>query len=65
MELFVVLTVESGGIKGTFAGTSPPVQSREEAFQWAWPLALNEIDPFGQDGAAVMFFSATPEGSSW
>lgn len=64
MKLFVVLTVESGGIKGTFAGTSPQVQGRQEAFRWAWPLALNEIAPFGRDGASVLFFSAEPAGVS-
>lgn len=64
MERFVILTVEAHGIRGTFAGTSPPVQDRAEAFWWAWPQALREIAPFGGDGnAAVLFFSAEPAGA--
>jgi hypothetical protein len=60
MELFVVLTVAGNGHTGTFAGTSPPVRSRQEAFQWAWPLALQEVSPLGFDSATVVFFSAEP-----
>jgi hypothetical protein len=63
MELFVVLTVESGSHKGTFAGTCPPVRSRQEAFCWAWPLALREL-PFERESATVVFFSAEPAGVS-
>lgn len=61
---FVILTVEAHGVKGTFAGTSPPGLSREEAFVWAWPEALREISPFGGDGAAVLYFSAEPAGGA-
>lgn len=57
---FVILTVEGHGVKGTFAGTCPPGLGIDEVFSWAWPLALREISPFGDDCAAVVYFDAKP-----
>jgi hypothetical protein len=63
--MFVILTVEAHGVKGTFTGTAPAASTREAAYEWALPQALREIFPFGRDGsAAVLFFSAEPAGGA-
>jgi hypothetical protein len=65
MARFVVLTVEGSGFKGTFAGASPDHLSEEEAFTWAWPLALTEIPYPARDGAVVLHCRIGADVQEW
>lgn len=65
MSRFIVLTVEGSGFKGMFAGTSPDHLSEEEAFAWAWPLALNEIPYPAWDGAVVLYSRIGADTQVW